>query len=270
MHRHLQIPLSIMLLMAACLASSARAADRYVIEFWSYGPNLPTCFTVLWSSDVLFYNGSTAPATISLLGVSNGSLLPGVPDSFTMAPGETASLRDKVGLFGWVAGDISIAHIDVPDGVAIESRGELGQEGSPCGVLAPPEIDVGAFGAFSLPVYSALVPPGNPQIFLNTRLIFDSHVNVDVYNAAATQANATIEIHETCDDAVIDPRKVQIAPNTLVQYSGFETLGTCQVSGVPYRTFYVKVVVDQPSLAYLTEVSNQAPVPIPVGVSLGQ
>jgi hypothetical protein len=259
-------------LLSILSTSLAQAADRWVLEFDATGPPSFQGCPTLWTDAVIFHNGSSAVATVTLLGVSNGGVPQGVDASFDVVPGETTFLAAKVGGETWrpSEADVWVVHVDVPEGLSIESHGELGLIGScaPTGVPTPPER--GFFGRFTLPVFSSLVPTGKPQIFLDPDLVNDGHVNVGVYNAAEVPAEAKIEVHETCDDAIIDSRTVHIAANTLIQYTGFQLLGTCEIAGVPYRTFYVKVVVDQPSLAYLTEVSNQAPVPIPVGVSLGQ
>lgn len=256
--------------LALALVMPAGADDRYLIEFNAAGPSFPAnCVQFVWTDDVQFYNSSTSEAVVRLLGLSNGGMVPGAATTLALAPGETSTLAAGV---LWqpkrtqpdVPVPLWVTHLDVPSGVIVASHGQLGMTSPLCGppIGAPPTLAASALGRYPLPVFAALVPPTIRQFHLGTGFgNEDSHINVAVYNAASVTANARIDVLQACDHSLIETRNVQVRPDTILQVGGFNR-GTC-----PLSTYDVEVVVDQPSLSYVSTVANAFPTNMAVATS---
>lgn len=270
MHRYNRTAATLALLASTLLVPASRADDRYLIEFNAGGPYFPAnCVQFVWTDEVRFYNTGTSEAVIHLLGLSNGGMVAGGATSLTLAAGETSTLGAGV---LWqpkrtqpdAPVPLWVTHLDVPSGVIIASHGQLGMTSPACGapIGAPPTLAASALGRYPLPVFADLVPPTIPQFHLGTGFgNEDSHMNVAIYNSASVIANARIDVRQACDHSLIDTRNVQVQPDTIVQVGGFSR-GTC-----PASTYDVEVVVDQPSLSYVSTVANAFPTNMAVTTS---
>ena len=165
-----------------------------------------------------------------------------------------------------------VAHLDIPDGITIDSRDEVYYQ-LICGNV--PEIDRTPAGKVSLPVFRALVPPGESQVKVGTDLGGrPGRMNVAIYNAAGSQATAHIEVHNACDDAVVDSRDVAIPANSIVQFGGFRTNGPdCTTTDTALWMRYTIITVNQPSFSYVSNLTDELPPvsvvpPIGLGVSV--
>jgi hypothetical protein len=261
----------VLIVAAILIPRSATADDRYLVRFNAGGAGLTDCSGLVWSDEVRLFNSAATPATVRLLDLSNGGIPPGVATSFDLAAGETASLDAKAQWHPNATGTgaavpLWITHIDVPPEVIIASHGQLGV-GSSCGFGAP-TIAATVLGRYPLPVFATLVPSGSSQHHLGVGFgEEDSHINVAVYNAASRSATAHVEVRQSCDNTIIDMRDVLIAPDVLVQLGGFNR-GICPyAAGQPLASYDVVVTTDQPSLSFVSTVSNHVPTPVPVTTS---
>jgi hypothetical protein len=175
-----------------------------------------------------------------------------------MAPGQVLALDEVLGVAAaWEPPypTIYVLHLDVPSGVSVESRSEFFVRNE---CVAFPGI--GSMGHASMPVYKALIQPGEPQVHLGTDLgtAPSSRTNVAVYNAGTVSASARIEIRRTCDNSIAEERTVVISPNTTIQIGGLSPgLDTC-TTGIPWLRYTV-VTVDQPSLSFVSSLTETPP-----------
>ncbi|HEY8134244.1 MAG TPA: hypothetical protein VII12_20365 [Thermoanaerobaculia bacterium] len=256
----------LMLTMLAGIPSATFAADAYIVRFNAPGRQLGNV-AVQWLDDVLFFNTNDNPATVRILGVSNGSLQPD-PPQLSLPPSRVVSINAApVVNVRWLptpAPSLWVMHVDIPAGVAVESRDELYVSS---GI---PELTPVARGKVSMPIFKELTPAGKLQIHLGTDLSSPtSRVNVGIYNAGSESATATIEVRRTCDDFVMDSRVVSIAPNTVVQIIGLSvgSSNTCTSRVTPSWMRYTIVTVTQPSLTFVSNLNeNLLPAPFEVGV----
>src|SRR5437667_1731367 len=118
-------------MLVAAVAVSASASDKYLIQGLADGPKRnDVCEFYEWLGDALFHNSTNSAQTITLVDISNGSLAPGTPRTLTIQPGRTASLNRSI---SWTPNPTTapyVIHLDVPDGIIVESRFEIG--GLPC------------------------------------------------------------------------------------------------------------------------------------------
>jgi hypothetical protein len=66
----------------------ARGADAYFVRFRANG-KAAVCNAVLWQDTVLLYNAGTTPATVRMLGISNGAPGRTMPDTCECAAGSS-------------------------------------------------------------------------------------------------------------------------------------------------------------------------------------
>jgi hypothetical protein len=84
------------------------------------------------------------------------------------------------------------------------------------------------------------VPAGTEHTYLATDLGTQPiRTNVGIYSAGAAASNAAIELHRSCDDAVIERRFTVVPANAVVQVTGLadtpRTSGnSCSSSGSTY------------------------------------
>ena len=102
-----------------------------------------------------------------------------------------------------------------------------------------------------------------PQIHFGTDLGLQRvRTNVGIYNAGSVPANAHVELRKSvCFPVTVASADASIPPNTLVQISlTQERCDTVIPASVPPWVKHTVIVVDQPSLTYVTPVVNfQAP-----------
>jgi hypothetical protein len=250
-------------------------ADAYVLRFATPGPTIDSQTGSFWSDRITFHNGTSQPLTARILGVSNGGLRPGAAD-LTVDAGKTAAVSFYEP-HSWVppipVPPLWVVHMDVPKGLAMESRVELS--------VVPenpfPELDYTVFGALPLPIVGGLIPAGQPQFFLGADLgssgggfAANARINAVVYNGGNTPGTITVETRRACDDDVIERRSVVVAPDSAVQVRDLssDTTGCTTTSDVAGA--YVVVTSDQPSASWVTTLSNDVLPIMPVGVSLTQ
>jgi len=149
-----------------------------------------------------------------------------------------------------------VDHLEVPDGVKIESRLELG--GTSCSPTTPASFPA-AFGKLSFPVVRSLAPANTRQLFLGAdNGASDSRVNIGVFNASVVPALAHLEVRRACDDLLLASQDATIAANQLSQISLFPVIDRppCADERANGYASYAAVTVDQPSLAYVSTLSN--------------
>jgi hypothetical protein len=245
---------------------TVRADDLYVIDMRAVGARLPapdTCNAFLWDADTVFYNLGASDASVALVGVSNGSIQPGIRTTFPLPAGRATSIREAMGT-AWSptsTGGIWLYHLNVPAGVRVESGMLLSLTNPFCttpGFISQP------YGKAALPVFRSLVPTGQQQVLTGLTLgDIAAHINVGIYNGGNDAASATVEIHRACDGALVDTRTVSLQPNSLQQFGGFavsDTPAACtQAFSGPNglnHAAYAVVTVDQPSVSFASTVAN--------------
>ncbi len=244
--------------MALLLACTLYAAPAHVIRFNASGPRVGVCNTLTWHDNLTFYNTTDSTVTVRVLGISNGTPFSTSPDRIDIPPGHVV-LADVLGS-AWLptndrAPGLWIMHLDVPEGVIIESRNEMFQ-GSACILPFPPL----SLGKVSLPVFRAAVPANQPQVHLGTDIgSKDARINVGIYNQSDVIANAHIEVRRSCDSSLVDARDVQVPPDTLVQFAGFQKgADTCGSDATTFRWMrYTVITVDEPSMTFATSLSGE-------------
>lgn len=116
--------------LALFVAQSICAAPAHVIRFIAAGARVGPCETMGWADVLTFYNTTETTATVKVLGISNGTPSRTSPDKIDLPPG-TVVWADTVLRSAWepAGGQGSsvlwIMHLDVPEGVIIESRDEM-------------------------------------------------------------------------------------------------------------------------------------------------
>lgn len=258
--------MSILRLVAVCSLAlycvrPISAADAYVLQGYAQGPFINAVEYVTWTPDAFFANAGTTPAVVRLLGVSNGKLPAVGVREFTIAAGRTAAFSTTVGQSWGPDGNSSsnlwVLHLDVPGSVQVADVMYIGQ-------AHRGESDGRArFGMTHLPVFTALVPSGQPQrhlaTFLGEPTFIPSRTNVTIYNAGEGSATALIEIRSFCDDTTVYQQTTSIGANTVVQITGLpqaDVLCTESPALAPGATYTV-VTVDRPSFSFVSSLSNR-------------
>jgi hypothetical protein len=242
------------------VAQTICAAPAHVIRFAATDARqVGDCERMGWHDTLTFYNTTDTTATVRILGISNGTPAQMSPDHIDLPPGNVV-WADLVLHSAWEPGNstIWIMHLDVPEGVVIESRDEMFERNACVASPSPPF----SLGKISLPVFRASVPANQTQIHLGTDLgAKDVHINVGIYNQSQIAANAHIEVRRSCDNFVVDSRDVQIAPDTIVQVTGLHNgsniAPACGTSATvaPWLRYTV-VSVDEPSMTFATVVGE--------------
>lgn len=275
-------------LISLCLvlaSSTARAREIYVVRFLagSWPTDVP-CEGYFWRDHLMFHNSTTQEQHVRLLGVSNGSIR-GDSRDLVLPPGRSVSVFGNTAIGGGASGlldwspaaapepNLFVNRLDVPAGVLVSSRIEVPQSGSLCTPF--PTTSLVIFGSAQFPLYASLTSAGNRQYHLGTDLgsnglglTADSRLNVGIYNAGSSTANATIELRRSCDDGLIESRSIRVPGNAIIQYTGFknDTSGYSSSCGMLYPTYAI-VTVDQPSFSYVVTLSNERPPKIPMSIS---
>jgi hypothetical protein len=253
------------------IASSAGlAADRYAARFNVGGPQLDAETGTIWVDRITFHNTTQGDLVVRPLGVSNGQLQTAVRDLVVPA-GRTVSVRSDVDDSGWTPGPgatLWVLHLDVPDGIVVESRLEL----AAFHIGSQPLSDRRTVTAFPLPVYSTL--SSDDKVLLGTDLgsdenglATDARINVIVYNSGSSAAAVSVESRRACDESVIERRELQVAPNTAVQVAGLSTATAGCATSSNTSGSYVVVSMNQAGQAWATSLANGVLPLNPVGVS---
>jgi len=251
------------------LASTAHAADVWLLQAaadgWSDG-----CRAQSWGGDAVFHNTADAPATIRLLGVSGGAVTdPAVPRSFDVPPHRTVTLQQMIhGLWratSWMS--IWVTHLDVPEGVLVEGRIDIGVNDycSPFPVVRTPSL-----GKLYQPAIRSLTPAGKPHIHVGTDLgLVESRTNVALYNAGDGIAYVSIELRRACDDALLAFQTAFVLPNNFVQVGLVaQNLNASACLDAPSYVRTTTIRMDQPGLSWVSMVAAKAPATNPPLVSL--
>ena len=226
------------------------ASEAWIIRGEAYS-NGAFCGTrALFNADAFFYNTGVSSARVQILEVSNGGA-PAAPASFDVAPGDVAELGGSH-VETYPAGLLWVTHVSIPDDVVID------------GALVWHFIDLckGAspypyyLGRLTLPVFTALTPAGKVALHPGTDLgVENARTNVGIYNGGDAGAMATVRVYlHSCGAAPVQTRSVSVDPRTAMQVS-VPPVAVCDPAD---PTAYVTVVVDQPSLSWVTTLSNES------------
>ena len=244
------------------VAQTICAAPAHVIRFIASGARVGLCDTMGWHDVLTFYNTTDTTATVRVLGISNGTPRSTSPDTIDLQPGAVV-WADHVLHSAWEpaseqAGNLWIMHLDVPEGVVIESRDEM-FEGNACVASPSPAFSL---GKVSLPIFRTAVPANQPQVHLGTDVgSKDAHINVGIYNQSQIIANAHIEVRRSCDNTVVDKRDAQVPPDTIVQVTGLRKGSNFSPPCGPNAAIfdwlrYTVITVDEPSMTFATVVGG--------------
>jgi|PersoiStandDraft_1058852.scaffolds.fasta_scaffold16174_3 hypothetical protein len=243
-----------LLMVAALLISSqpSRGADVYLLAVYAQEPTeIHEGYQVgqSWIDEQRFHNSGQATATVRLLEMSNGAT-PGGPTSFEIPAGAT-----RPGIFFPTipAPYLIVEHLDVPSQIAVSSRLDFYRNVScvlPCG---GPSLS----GWLHLPVIRSLTPAGQEQILLDADLgdALPSRLRVALYDGAAVDGNAAIELRSGCDDQIVQASSYPIPAKSAVIVEAFDSSlddGCDQIGSLAYSAFYLRVVMDQPGFAVLS------------------
>jgi hypothetical protein len=253
------------------LASSLHAAPVWVIGGNAATPAGDGCTATTWTGDTVLQNTTDAPVVIGLDRTSDSNAVFIIRPQFILPAHSTTSMRRHS--IGAPTTPIWIDQLDVPDGVIVEGRIEIGA--SICNISPP--IFGPVNGKLSAPTFRALAPAGTVQRHLGTDLgLVDARVNVGVYNGGNDPATARIEVRRACDDALLQSSTISLKANGFQQVS--LNVGAPQPScesntQVSNWVTYTTVTVDQPSLSFTSTISNNVTHPIgpifaPYGISL--
>lgn len=270
MHQPRGYVAGLLLVMAALLSPRQQAygADVYLLTVYAQGPaEIHPDYQVgqSWIDEQRFHNSGPATATIRLLDMSNGAA-PGGPTSFDIPAGAT-----RLGFFypAIPAPYLIVEHLDVPSQTVVSSRLEYYRNVScilPCG---GPSM----YGWLPLPVIRSLAPAGQEQILLDADLgdALPSRLRVALYNGAAVDGNAAVELRSGCDDQLVQARSVPVPAKSAVIVDTLDASlddGCDQIGSLASSAFYLRVVMDQPGFAVLSATaSNYGNFTIPAAIS---
>lgn len=232
--------------------NSAAGSDVYALQGMAIGPGVEPCTFYQWTGELLLYNNGDNAAVVRGLNVSAGQPPTGTPVEFVIPSHHTDTSTSHSGLTNVAA--LWVARLEVPADVLVESRIEIGTQYC----AGPPPIGNPNRGKLSFQTYRSLQPAGIAKVHLGTDLAsMDARNNVAVYNAGSVIANAHIEVRRACDDSLIDSRDVQVPAYRVVSVNGLAVATGRDLCGTaaPYVT-RVTVVVDQPSLSWVSTLAN--------------
>jgi hypothetical protein len=245
------------------MINSLLAATIWIIGGNAVTPSSDPCIATTWTADAVLQNATDAPLTVRQVSFSDISSLPIITPSFAILPHTTTSLRRQRGLNHIQTPQTSVwvEQFDVPDGVLVDSRIEIGA--SLCNVSPP--ITGPVNGKLSTPTFRSLVPAGTVQRHIGTDLgLVNARVNVGVFNAGEAAAHAHVEVRRACDDALLGSSDAMINRNSLIQVS--MNIGApkpaCSGADIDSWVSYTSVTVDQPSLSFVSTISNNVSQPI--------
>ena len=285
--KHVSRP-TVVFLAGLFLTTAAFAREVWVVQFETPFPSVsaPCRPLVRWQSHLLLHNTGDEAAVVRLLEVSNGERQANAAD-LVISPHRTFSVRGtSPGTLHWSPVEYTplwVSKLEVPDGVVIANRTET-EIAELVGEGTEPPCDTRSQFSAGLPmrIFGELTAPGVGQHHLATDIgnyftgpSFDSRFNVGVYNASDEPATATVRV--TCSsgedafdepDPVVSTIQLTIPPRTAAQTRVLaSTVATpCPIPGpAPY---HVIVTADQPSLSFVTGISNEATPKFPAATSI--
>jgi hypothetical protein len=236
------------------------ARDAFVIQV--AGPlvflDQDPCTAFEWTTELLALNTTSTVASIDILGTSNGSLPPSAHAAF-LAPNSATSL--PLNDLGWIpvenTSPVWVLHLDVPQGIIIQSRIE--PTGLSFAAPCPAYERLLARGDLPLPVMTDLIPPLQAQYFLGADL--GDLVNTayaTIYNAAATDGHATVDVFWECDGALLSTVQITIPPNTTLQAAVVGDYGACAATDTIPRGRYLVITQDTTGFSVVSVSDNDA------------
>jgi len=243
------------------VASTAFAHDAYVVQFQALGGFWTDAPFRNFSMDELrFHNTGDAPASVTVLGVSNG-LDASAAEPLVIGPGRTVQAPGPHWPSYTAPFTFFVLHLDVPESVVVASRLMAGLVD-----LNSPEAGSSLQGGIALPVFQALVPAGTPQVLLHADLSsLDGHLNLSLFNSSEVTATAIVDVLSECDDTVVGSAQYTVPANTVIQVGGLAQ-AIC-VPGTNIRSTYLIVTMDQPGFAVATAVANRNDLSMPFTVA---
>jgi hypothetical protein len=230
--------------LALLFTPMVRASDAWVLQGIAAGSNGP-CDDITWTGLLLFANTGTSDAVVRSFD-SDVTL--------TVPPGRMVTPPIQ-----WIRNQpLYTLHLDVPAGVVVQSRLELGGRRK-CPPFPPEILLAGINGRIVLPVRTALQPPNTPAVHLGTDLGRNSaRNNVAVYNGGSASANVHIETRRGCDGAVLDARDAVIPPGATAQINNLDATSTCQDAPLLLAPWVVSTIVtaDQPIASWVSSLAN--------------
>ena len=237
------------------LATSGHARDVWVVHGVATTPTR-ACAGVQWSAGGVLHNVSNEPAIVTVAHVSTG----GVPVSATTrtVPARRSVPAHPLGPFPFAGPSLWVMRLSVTDNIRVDARVDQWEA-----QLCPPQgIPPSApFAKIPMPVFERLAPPGQEQVHPGTDLAAQSaRLNVGIYNAGILAATAVVRVHAPfCVQADIGSIATGVPPDAVVQVP-IPTTAAC--AGDPFHpgwATYVTVTVDQPSLTFVSVLSQVAP-----------
>jgi hypothetical protein len=228
----------------------------FAADVWVLGGLTGSCRGLQWNADTLLFNRQLTPATVRLLGVSDGpDNTPPALRERVIAPRETIQLTGS----GWNPGGdaaIYVVHLDVPTGVTVEGLLNIGIGDGGC--TDPPIDRTAIYGTIHMPHFRALIPANQEQIHLGTTLgTIRERNNVGIFNAGENPAIAHVELRRSCDDRLADEKTIHLAPNSTVQVQLNNPADDISCEGpVQPWIHYITATVDQPTLTWVSTLAN--------------
>jgi len=256
------MPPTLALLALVLSTSTLSAASVWTIGGRAATPAGDGCTATLWTGDTILYNSNNAPVTVNQVNWSDRVTLllrPPTVQKFTIPAHGTIALSKPRADFLIDAPNtpLWIDELDVPEGVLVQGRIEVGA--SLCNVSPP--IFGPVNGKLTAPVFRSLAAANSVQRHIGTDLgLVDARVNVGIFNAGTTNATAHVEVRRACDDAILQQQTISLDPNALRQVS--LNVGAPSGSCESYWVTNTIVTVDQPSLSFVSTISNNKTQPI--------
>ena len=238
-----------------------------LLAIWVIGgstqtPSSNPCIATTWLADTVLLNSTDNVATVSQNSFSD-RLGAATPRTFTIAPHSTTTMSRQRALahVGQPNTPVWLDELDLPLGVFADSRIEIGA--SACNVSPP--IFGPVNGKLSTPMFTSLVPANTVQRHIGTDLgLLDARVNVGIFNGGSSGATAHVELRRACDDALLAQQTISLDPNALrqISLSSGAPKAVCPGADAGYWVTYTTVTVDQPSLSFVSTISNNLSEPV--------
>jgi hypothetical protein len=237
--------------LALLVAPVVHASDAWVLQGIAAGSN-GDCDDITWTGLLLFANTGTSDAVVRSF---DSDVTLTVPAGGSLVTPPIQWIRNQ---------SLYTMHLDVPPGVVVQSRLELGGRHR-CPPIPPEILLAGIYGRIVIPVRTALQPPNTPALHLGTDLGRNSaRNNVAIFNGGSASANVHIETRRGCDGAVLDARDAVVPPGATVQINNLDATSTCQSAPLLLTPWVVSTVVtaDQPTASWVSSIVNGRPMSV--------